>query len=628
MIFINDILYISYSELCKSGVSENTIRKAKLRKTSGWSFIKDPADSRKLLIEYEPLNDRYKEMIKDKYGDPYLKASAEIIEPLLTNDPADVEIIRHYILPSGKYLPDEEQDRYINACQYLNLLNRMRPKQIKEIGIPNTKKFYNAISFMIKENTIPLPKSYNKLRVKVREYKEHGAECVVSGKYGNNNKRKVYSKQETIINQIWARTGFSAPQTAEEYNEIAIQNGWETVCSATILNYVTANKLQLMPVRKGEKEYQDNIDFVTKRKRPHAPMIRLEGDGTPYELYYQKDGKHWHRKSVYVVIDAFNDTVLGYAVGDVENSELALAAWEKALQNCGLITPYEIKTDNFGRGALKKHLKWVTTNFSPGQPKRSRDRLMESVFGRLNKSKYMKRQLNFAGHNITAKDTGVNRERLQKAKKYFPDEETLLDQLEYIFQEWNKDNYGKKTISRYQELKQAEQAITKTIDLKSYLKAFGKIHSHKNTLNRLGLNPRINGEEIRYMNFDQEDFYIENFGKQFNILYNPNDLSKILAYTDEGDEIIMNTVEAVEMTDFRADKEDRARLGKQEIFRKNVRDKIEQKNQSEYDEVESEGILKSFFAIDGTNKAYQNAAKQRLKEPSGSEKKFDDGYDD
>ena len=50
---INEILYIEWVDLLEAGISENTLKSARLRKSPSWPFEKDPEDGRKVIIAFE-----------------------------------------------------------------------------------------------------------------------------------------------------------------------------------------------------------------------------------------------------------------------------------------------------------------------------------------------------------------------------------------------------------------------------------------------------------------------------------------------------------------------------------------------------------------------------------------------
>src|SRR5882762_6324358 len=71
MKLIENKLFMEWREAIESGLSENTLKNAKLRKSPSWSFMTDPTDRRKVLIEYEVLKDEYKKKIQARFGNPY-----------------------------------------------------------------------------------------------------------------------------------------------------------------------------------------------------------------------------------------------------------------------------------------------------------------------------------------------------------------------------------------------------------------------------------------------------------------------------------------------------------------------------------------------------------------------------
>ena len=68
---VANILYLEFADLTSVGVSENTIKRAKVKAASGWCFASDPSDRRKVLIKYDTLRDKYKALIEKQYGNPY-----------------------------------------------------------------------------------------------------------------------------------------------------------------------------------------------------------------------------------------------------------------------------------------------------------------------------------------------------------------------------------------------------------------------------------------------------------------------------------------------------------------------------------------------------------------------------
>ncbi len=71
MIYVDNILYIEFTEATQAGISKDTIIKAKNEGFGSWKIIKNPSDKRKVLIDYEALKPKYQQLILDTYGNPY-----------------------------------------------------------------------------------------------------------------------------------------------------------------------------------------------------------------------------------------------------------------------------------------------------------------------------------------------------------------------------------------------------------------------------------------------------------------------------------------------------------------------------------------------------------------------------
>ena len=81
----------------------------------------------------------------------------------------------------------------------------------------------------------------------------------------------------------------------------------------------------------------------------------MYGDGTKLNLYYKAaENGRWvvRTASVYEVVDAYSETLLGYAVSDTENFDVQFRAFRMAIETSGH-KPYEIVTDNQAASAAR-----------------------------------------------------------------------------------------------------------------------------------------------------------------------------------------------------------------------------------------------------------------------------------
>lgn len=639
MKLLNNILYIEFAELVEAGVSEVAIKMAKQRSSDGWSFLNDPMDARRVLVAYEPLKEKYKELILEKYGNPYEHIALHSIKAHLISKPEDVEFIRDFTLANGKHLPENYQREYIRACQFLHLMARTTPTTVKQLGLDNMVTFNNAMQQLIKSEGVKLPAAYSKLREKVRQYAASGASCVVSKKWGNDNRVKLGEQQLAFIRQLRAMPNqLNTVQISELYNRTAVEKGWPTVTSQAVFWHVAKPEVknQLVGLRLGIKEYRNANDFVIHRMRPSRPCELWVGDGTPFELYYQSREvvkghsvvKYHNRKYVYVVIDAYNDAIMGYAIGESETIELAKLAWKNAVVSAGRL-PNQVKTDRFALSALRELYEKIALNsdfFTPSAVGNARDKVIEPFFGNIFKT--TARLLpNFSGHNVKAK-TQINPDHIHLNKQSFPDEQGVVHQINQCMMAWNnkvRQKYGQRALSGkslMQDWESGDFSNARLLTDELRLSLFGELHAHKNRLTNRGIQFTINGHTRTYMLL--EDAFADSIGQKYQVIYDPVDLSKIMVVADEGRRrFVVPELNAVPMAfgDMKAG--DRRYLNTLLTYKKKRIEYHAQKNLADRETItrlgiDAEALTKGFFVQSGGNKGLLNDAEEVLKVPEES----------
>lgn len=633
MRLLNNILYLDFQEMVSCGISEGYLKKAKSVGASCWSFLNDPEDNRRVLIQYETLKDKYKAMVQAKYGNPYSYIAATEIKKHLQSKPEDVDFINSYRLPNG-YLPEDHRTQYITALKFLHLLQRFDTKTVRGLGFDTMRTFNDGVIAIIRAEGVKLPTAYCKLREKVREYEQNGPECVISKHYGNKKAQKLGDLQIKYITQLYGQhhqLGFEA--VALFYNQVAQEKGWPTVTSAAVSWHLKKPEItrQVIGPRKGVNEYRNANDFVISRKRPSTPNMLWVGDGTPYELYYQqvtigKNGhqltSHWNRKYVYVVIDAFNDAIMGYAIGYSETADLARQAWKNACVWRGVL-PMQVKTDRFSISQLKALYSKIALNsdfYTPSAVGNARDKVIEPMFGRIFKQ-ITRFHDNFSGLNIRAKEQ-PNRDYLDKIKHSFPDEQGVITQIHHDFALWNK-----KKLAEWGEADQSKGRIL-TDELR--LEIFGLKHSYTNRLTNKGLEVTLEGVTRKYMLLDHS--FGDTIGTEYQVVYDPDDLSKVLAVGPDGRlKFLVPELEAIPMAFGDMKEGDRMRLNRLLDYKKESQQRDIERFAQGKQLIESEGLLKAGFTYKGTNKTALNEAAAVLKRisPGREDKPFTgDVYDE
>lgn len=632
MKFVNNILCVSVPELESLGIKTKTIRMGCLRfrnnEGESWEHTKV---GRKVYIHYESLRQNYQEdIIYDLCGgmDPYDYVASEVLNSELILKKEDSDYIEEFIDGKGSQLSWEYQEDYKNAARYLYLLQRYTNKRDKlKLGFTSVQQFNDAVLAKIKANKIKLPSSWSKLCVKKSTYDRSGASVIISGKHGNNHADKLTEIQKALILYLYSKHNqLSCKQVKKLYNHEAVKQKWNPISESYVNNLINRPEFQasIKAQRNGINTHRNFNDFVVKRNRPTCPNFLWVGDGTPYELYYQKtviEGrkkltKYHLRKYIYVVIDAFNDAVMGFAIGDVENEQLITAAWKNACVNQGVL-PSQIVTDRFAKKTMAPLYNAIVVKkemVTPAKAHNARSKVVEQFFGQLNKQ-VVRRNDNFSGHNITAKNQ-PNRDVLNKNKKNFPSEARVLQQINDDINTWNNMPREKlDEMSLVEQRNNADQSNNRLLSDKDRLKIFGVKHSHTNRLTNKGLTPTLLGEERVYVELSNEFF--KTIGSPYQVYYDPMDLTKILA-TTKGKEFLLEAFEPLPMalSDFKPG--DGERLQRVLSFKKNFEEstikEIAERNEQVTSLIESEGMLKGWFVQGGTNKNALNDAGNAMKQ--------------
>jgi hypothetical protein len=385
--FIANILYIEWQEAVQAGISDGTLRGAVHENRSGWSFLTDPEDGRKVLIEFDSLKERYKELVKRFFGgDPYKAVWFEIIRKSAANKPEDISLLTDYKLADGRSLSQAKRDEYLTALKYINLYNYVGKKEAISLGFANRNNFITALSAFIKQEKISLPSAPVKLNAKAKQIREQGPTAIISGKFCNKNSAKLGHDEQQVILALRSKANqLNNVQIRDIYNKLAEEKGFKSVAKDTVRRIVNSNDIIIKSLREGRHTYHNAYNFSIPRERPHALSLWVS-DGVVYELFYQKpDGNktnYYARKVVYVVVDALNDYIVGYSIGDQEDIELAKRAWKDALIKTGYM-PNQVKTDNFSRKELKSFFENVGVHFTPSAVGNARDKVVEQVFSQI-----------------------------------------------------------------------------------------------------------------------------------------------------------------------------------------------------------------------------------------------------
>lgn len=166
------------------------------------------------LIEYESLPDAYKAMVIAKYGDPYEYMARQPIRELIKTDYKAVRFFQDFTFENGKKLKPEHQLEYANDAAILNAFTTLLSdkKKLKTTLNIKLEQFWETACNIISglkdaKERFPnsLPTSVRRLKPHFKAYKTEGYAALISGKYLNDNRRKVDEALERLILSIYVQ---------------------------------------------------------------------------------------------------------------------------------------------------------------------------------------------------------------------------------------------------------------------------------------------------------------------------------------------------------------------------------------------------------------------------------------
>lgn len=547
MKIVNNILYIQFTDFITAGWSEDSIKKANYRNGTRWQMITDPDDGRAVLVQYETLTDSHKEKLTAAFGEPYLYVSKQPIKALVTTDLKAQEFYVAHRFEGDKALPTAHIVDYTKAASWLNMLVRLNEnkKYIKNELHLSLEQFYSIVIEIIKAENIALPTSYKYLTAKMREYKAEGYPCLIDWRFGNTNSKKVNDEvSESILMDLIAHPNqYDDVLIAWQYNQWAAKQSpaRPTITDQTVGNYRRRNYHLVIGEREGRSAFNDKFIKQVPRLRPTTPLYFVNHDDNHLDLYFTNEDdktphKFYHKYKAIVVIDGYNDHVLGYAYDLQVSNDLIRRAYLNAMyyikeKTGGWYLPHEIKSDRFGSKELKPlYQSMGHYHDTPVGSKGSG--YIEQCFSRPFFKRCMKLGANnYSGNNITARNAGVNREMLDINKKLRPTTDDAAYQIESFFHRLRHMPQGEGKLSKEQEWLQA-WSITpdenkKPISDESFMLIFGTVANDKGiTITNRGVEPQINNVQYRYEL--PHDIISQYVGMKVQVLYDPMNMDRVM----------------------------------------------------------------------------------------------------
>ena len=574
MRLINDILYIEFAEMEACGIPRNTLLH--------WKGEKDPADKRRTIFNYLELKPKYKELLTQKYDDPYLFVHYQAIKKFLRTDVKAIDYFTAYRTNENTALPARFIKEYTNNANWLNLIKELESNWRickKALYMQTKPQLYHALCKLFIIEDIKLPRGYCSLKQKVAIYKTEGYASLVTKRFGNSNSKKVKHalNQALLIEMLSHSMQYSDVFIAEKYNLVIkeLNAGYKTISAVTVGNYRKKHDVEVDAPRLGKDAWYNKVGKVIHRKRASMPLMLINSDDNELDVYFRqiKTNKaghqvthYYYRPYLYIVIDTFNDYILGYAIGDTNTQNLIKAAYLNAANHVKQLTGarylwHQIQTDRWGidKNAKNDFSQYFSNQaeFTPTMLGNSRGKVIEQVF-RGHWSAKLKElfPINYSGTNITSKGQ-IPREWLEANKKNFPKVEDAEILVADFIEEMRQLRDARTGLSKQQQWLDAFNAMPddkkRPITDEQHLLWLGYHHVNSrngkhqlNTLSNNGLLPVLNGVKMVYE--VPAEFYLDTIGTTCKVKYDPYDLSKVLAISlDEKTRLVCKQYELMPM---------------------------------------------------------------------------------
>ena len=436
---------------------------------------------------------------------------------------------------NGRMLKEEKIKELTNSAKILNAitdcLDMIKSAATMRSQSFNVKREFKEFAYQVENNLSDyeheLPTSPDRLYKVWLDYSRNGYEALVHGSLGKqtNNKNKRPAEVEAVISELLAMGNQLSDVMV---SKIAESMGVE-IAPRRIQEIRKKNELINQASREGVRKFSNTALMQVDRCRPSQPMLMWVSDGWDAELYYQDERSRYNRLTIVMVVDAFNDYIMGYAIGEHENTDLIIEAYRDAINHAELllgmaVMPQQIQSDNYGYKVLPPYYATICKEYTPAALGNAKAKVIEQYF----RTVQSKLQLlpNYSGHNITAKKQ-TNDEWISANSKYFPARDECVRQLQALVEIERSE--------RRQALLQAwsnrDEAKVLMLDRCAYLAKFGE-RSRGNMLTPNGIKLIRDGEEYKYECADIR--MREMRGERWTICYNRNNMNVAVAESEDG----------------------------------------------------------------------------------------------
>lgn len=372
--YYNDKLCIPSKELIERGLlSEPNYKQMSARKK--FNVIRSGKGlGRYALVAVDSLPQEMKEVVREWY--PNIEVT-RLVQWIKENYVYDRNAYSFYsdesqcgVKLSEKHIAEYTNNASVIQCA-ISLYNNAKAQHQVMGERYDWEMMSDCLELIKQEFAHTLPSSIIRFRKKVNEFKKQGYACLISGKFGNQNTRRVDYKTEQLIlglaiqsNQPFAKQVYEMyisfvcgeieafdPQTGELFNPDDFTNKKgeaKTLSEATINFYMNKPKNKLLiehALKSWTNFYHENAPHVHRHNSEFSlSKVSFDDRDLPRKL---KDTKI--RPKAYYAYDVQSGCVIGFAYNRYKTTDIVIDCFRsmfRLLDRHGWGTPAQVEVEN------------------------------------------------------------------------------------------------------------------------------------------------------------------------------------------------------------------------------------------------------------------------------------------
>ena len=496
------------------------------------------------LIDYTSLPDPIREAYDKLYPNALEEMKEQLMSNIIRSDNKAVEFYKTY----EPQISLPRQAEYVLNAEVMNEMIRVEKETEglhKKCGYSRKSVVWETVQGTCEKLRVQyghtLPVNATRLREKFNAYKRLKYAALINRNTGNQVARKISPDEARLLLKLRRSIvpRYTEAQIFEEYNRQAVERGLNIIKSpTTVKNYLYDPAVMPMwyAAVYGMQKWKSKYSSLMKTSLPQMRDALWYGDGTKLNLYYKNEQGKMCTTSVYEVMDAYSETLLGYDIAPNENFDSQYRAYRMAVETAGS-RPYEIVTDNQGghkKGDATGFFQRLTILHRPTMPYNGQSKTIESAFGRF-QAQVLHAIWYFTGQNVNAKKlkSKPNLEFIEENAYALP----TLEELKIIYKEchdkWNNEEKhfatGMPHIEMYRMSENPEAQPVTEIDM---MQMFWLCNPKPVTYTNYGLQIEINKQKYHYDVYAadglrDESWALQNTGREFTVMYDPMDMTRI-----------------------------------------------------------------------------------------------------